>query len=43
MFAWMDVTDTVVDVYPDDWVWSDAHLDLESATLEIRMSPIFAD
>ena len=43
LFAWMDVTDSVIDVYPDDWVWTDSQLDQEAATFEIRMAKIFSE
>ena len=40
---WIDETGSVVDAYPDETIWTEARLDLEHATLEIRMAPLFAD
>jgi hypothetical protein len=40
---WIDETGRVVDAYPDESVWTEARLDLEHATLEIRMAPLFSD
>lgn len=40
---WIDETDRVVDAYPDELTWTDARLDLEQASLEIRMAPLFSD
>lgn len=41
--VWMDATDSVVDVYAGERVWTEAGLDTERAALEIRVSPIFRD
>jgi hypothetical protein len=40
---WMSATGHVVDAYPDEEVWSDARLDAEQASMEIRMARIFDD
>src|SRR6266540_248453 len=40
---WIDETGRIVDAYPDESIWTDARLDLEQATLEIRMAPLFSD
>lgn len=40
---WIDETGRVVDAYPDESIWTEARLDLEHATLEIRMAPLFSD
>ncbi|MEA2447439.1 MAG: hypothetical protein QOK47_1076 [Actinomycetota bacterium] len=41
--GWIDATGDAVDAYPDEPVWSESRLDLEKATLEIRVAPIFDD
>ena len=33
----------LVDAYPDETVWSDALLDAERASMEIRIAPIFKE
>ncbi len=38
---WIDATGEAVDAYPDEPVWSADRLDLEKATLEVRVAPIF--
>jgi hypothetical protein len=38
---WIDETGHAVDGYPDETIWTDARLDLEHASLEIRMAPLF--
>ncbi|MDQ3981441.1 MAG: hypothetical protein M3271_02025 [Actinomycetota bacterium] len=44
LFAWMEETGTVVDVYvASTKVWSTEELDLDRASLEIRFAPLFAD
>ena len=40
---WIENGGAAIDVYDDVEVWSDAALDAEHASLEIRMSPIFGD
>ena len=41
---WIDETGTAVDVYEEvPKVWSEDDLDLDKASLEIRMAPVFAD
>ena len=40
---WIDVTGEAVDAYPDEDVWSEARLDAETASLEIRLARIFVD
>lgn len=44
LVAWMEETGNVVDVYgASTKVWSTEELDLERASLEIRLAPLFAD
>lgn len=44
LLAWMDETSTIVDVYTAPTkVWTTQELDLDSASLEIRLAPLFAD
>jgi hypothetical protein len=43
LVEWMNETDTVVDAYPSEAVWDSERLDLDRATLEIRVSPLFTD
>ena len=44
LVAWMDETGVAVDVYDESpRVWSGDDLDLEQATLEMRVAPLFAD
>ena len=44
LVAWMDETGTAVDVYDEaPRVWSADDLDLEKATLEMRVAPLFSD
>ena len=41
---WIEETGTPVDVYPESpRVWSDRDLDLEKASLEIKVAPLFED
>ena len=40
---WMEATGNIVDAYPDDVIWTDASLDHQLATMEMRMLPIFGD
>lgn len=40
---WMEATERIVDVYDDEQVWSEADLDEDRASLEIRVSLIFRD
>jgi hypothetical protein len=40
---WIDETGTVVDAYPDETVWSEQRVDVERATMEIRMAPMFSE
>ena len=43
LVAWMDETGVAVDVYDEaPRVWSKDDLDLEQATLEMRVAPLFA-
>jgi hypothetical protein len=39
--AWMQYTGEIVDGYPDEPVWTNARLDADTASVEIRLSPIF--
>ncbi|MGH2729952.1 MAG: hypothetical protein ACRDJI_05015 [Actinomycetota bacterium] len=42
--AWINETGTAVDVYDEALpVWTGAELDAEQASMEIRMSPLFAE
>ena len=42
VLEWIEETGTAVDVYDEaPKVWSEGDLDLENASLEIRLSPIF--
>ncbi|MEP6622848.1 MAG: hypothetical protein ABJC79_00245 [Acidimicrobiia bacterium] len=43
LVLWMDATESVVDGYPDEIVWSDARIDGELTAFELRMSPVFKD
>ena len=44
LVAWMEETGTAVDVYGEaPRVWSEGDLDLEKATLEMRVAPLFSD
>ena len=44
LVAWMDETGTAVDVYDEaPRVWGKDDLDLEKATLEMRVAPLFAE
>lgn len=44
LVAWMDETGVAVDVYDEaPRVWSGDDLDLDQATLEMRVSPLFSD
>lgn len=44
LVAWMDETGVAVDVYDEaPRVWSGDDLDLDQATLEMRVAPLFAD
>lgn len=44
LVSWMEETETAVDVYDESpRVWTAAELDEEQASLEIRVSPLFAE
>lgn len=44
LMGWIEETDTPVDVYDEALpVWSEAALDAEQASMEIRMAPLFAE
>lgn len=43
LVEWITETETVVDAYPSEEVWTEERLDLDRATLEIRVSPLFTD
>lgn len=44
LVAWIEETGTPVDVYEESSkVWTKAELDLEQASMEIRMSPLFSE
>ena len=40
---WIQVSGEAIDAYPDEDVWSEARLDAEVASLEIRLAPIFEE
>jgi len=40
---WMQATSEVVDVYPDEEIVTDERLDHDTASMEIRLAPIFDD
>jgi hypothetical protein len=40
---WIGATGEAVDGYPDEEVWTESRLDAETASLEIRLAPIFED
>jgi hypothetical protein len=40
---WITATDTVIDAYPDEPVWTEQHLDEERAILEVRVARIFQE
>jgi hypothetical protein len=41
LLEWITETDTVVDAYPSEEVWSEERLDADRAALEIRVAPLF--
>jgi hypothetical protein len=43
LLAWMTATGEVVDAYPDEEVVTEATLDAERASMEIRLAPIFQE
>lgn len=44
LVTWMEETETAVDVYDEaPRVWTEAELDEEQASLEIRVAPLFSD
>jgi hypothetical protein len=43
LVEWIDETDTAVDAYPSEEVWHEERLNLEQASMEIRVSPLFTD
>lgn len=44
LVAWMDETGTAVDVYDEaPRLWTTERLDLEQASMEIRVAPLFSD
>lgn len=44
LVSWMEETETAVDVYDESpRVWTAAELDEEQASMEIRVSPLFAE
>lgn len=42
-FFWMQGVGESADAYPDETLWTDALLDADRASMEIRMSAIFSD
>jgi hypothetical protein len=40
---WLECTDEAIDAYPDEEIWTEARLDGERASLEVRMAPLFED
>ncbi len=44
LVSWMEETETAVDVYDETpRIWTAAELDEEQASMEIRVSPLFAE
>lgn len=44
LVSWMEETETAVDVYDESpRIWTAVELDEDQASLEIRVSPLFAD
>ena len=44
LVLWMEETGTVVDVYDESpQVWASDDMDVEKASLEIRLAPLFSD
>jgi hypothetical protein len=41
--TWMSITNEIIDVYPDEPIWTRPDLSDEQATFEIRLAPIFRD
>lgn len=41
VFSWMEATGEIVDAYPDELLWTEEALDVEAASMEIRLAPIF--
>jgi hypothetical protein len=41
--TWIEETGTVIDVYPDEDLWTEERLGADRATFEFRMSPLFED
>lgn len=41
--TWIEATGEIVDAYPDEDIWSEERLDLDAASFEIRLAPIFED
>ncbi len=39
--SWIEATGVVIDAYPDDDLWTDARLDADQTSLEIRLAPVF--
>ncbi len=39
--AWIGSVGDPIDAYPDDEVWTEERIEAETASLEIRMAPIF--
>ena len=40
---WIEQTDTPIDAYPDEHIWTDEDLDEERVALEMRVAPLFRD
>jgi len=43
IFSWIEASGIAIDAYPDEIVWTEAALDAERASLEMRMAPLFRD
>jgi hypothetical protein len=41
--VWMTATDQIVDVYPDEEVWTEEQFGIDRVSMDIRVSPIFRD
>jgi hypothetical protein len=40
VFEWIGLTDTAVDVYDGEKIWTDAQLSVDDTMLELRLSPL---
>lgn len=40
---WLEVTGSVVDIYPDEPIWTDEYATRDRVALEMKVAPIFLD